>query len=66
MGLDPSSASPAEVRRKVRESQPEESDEQMVKLGLLLELLERRGEVYSQGEEQDNEMNEIIDFLCTT
>ena len=37
----------------------------MAKLGLLLELLERRGEVYSQGEEQDNEMNEIIDFLCT-
>ena len=65
LGLDPSSTSPAEVRLKVRESQPEESEEQMAKLGLLLELLERRGEVYSQGEEQDNKMNEIIDFLCT-
>jgi hypothetical protein len=65
LGLDPSSATPAEVRLKVRESQPEESEEQMAKLGLLLELLERRGEVYTQGGEQEDEINQIIDFLCT-
>ena len=65
LGLDPSSTSPAEVRLKVRESQPEESEEQMARLGLLLELLERRGEVYTQGGEQEDEINEIIDFLCT-
>ena len=49
----------------MRAKQPEESEEQMAKLGLLLELLKRRGEVYSQGGEQDNEINQIIDFLCT-
>ena len=65
MGLDPSSATPAEVRLKVRESQPEESEEQMAELGLLLEQLERRGEVYTQGGKQEDEINQIIDFLCT-
>ena len=49
----------------MREKQPEDSEEQMAKLGLLLELLKRRGEVYSHGGEQDNEINQIIDFLCT-
>ena len=60
LGLDPSSATPAEVRLKVRESQPEESEVQKAKLGLLLVL---RGEVYSQGGEQI--INQIINFLCT-
>ena len=68
LGLDPRTASPAEVRLKYRESQPKETEEQMAKLGLLLELLElleRRGEVYSRGEEQDREVNDLITFLCT-
>ena len=49
----------------MRESQPEESEEQMSKLGLLLEQLERRGKVYTQGGKQEDEINQIIDFLCT-
>ena len=49
----------------MREKQPKETEEQMAKLGLLLELLERRGMVYSQGEEQDEELNDLITFLCT-
>ena len=66
LGLDPRTASPAEVRLKYRESQPEETEEQMAKLGLLLELLERRGLEYSRGEEQDRgEVNDLINFLCT-
>ena len=63
LGLNPRTASPAEVRLKVREKQPEETKEQMAKLGLLLELLERRGMVYSQGEEQDEELNQLIFFF---
>ena len=47
----------------MRETQPEESEEQMAKLGQLLELLKRCGEVYSQGGEQDNKINQIINFL---
>ena len=66
LGLDPSSATPAEVRLKMREKQPEESEEQMAKLGLLLELLKRRGEVYSQGGEQDNEINQISTSCALT
>jgi hypothetical protein len=65
LGLDPRTASPAEVRLKFRESQPEETEEQMAKLGLLLELLERRGMEHTMGEEQDGEVNDLIDFICT-
>ena len=56
------------ISRGEAEVQGEESEEQMAKLGLLLELLElleRRGEVYSQGGQQDDEINKIIDFICT-
>jgi hypothetical protein len=35
----------------------------MARLGLLLELLEHRGMKYYEGEE-DNELTELIDFLC--
>ena len=48
----------------MREKQPEESEEEMAKLGLLLELLKRRGEVYSQGGEQDNDaLTDIVLFF---
>ena len=65
LGLDPYTATPADVREKIKESEPQESEEQMAKLGLLLELLQRRGEDYYEGEEKDGEINELIDFLCT-
>ena len=39
--------------------------EMMAKLGLLLELLEGRGEVYSRGEKHDREVNDLITFLYT-
>ena len=63
LGLSPSTATPAEVREKLREAEPTETEEQMVRLGLLMELLERRGMDYYKGEE-DRELNELIDFLC--
>ena len=66
LGLDPYTATSAEVRDKIKESEPQESEEQMAKLGLLLELLQRRGEDYYEGEEKDGEINELIDFLCTS
>ena len=66
LGLDPYTATPADVREKIKESEPQESEEQMAKLGLLLELLQRRGEDYYEGEEKDGEINELIDFLCTS
>ena len=50
------------MRLKHRKSQPEETDEQMAKLGL---LLERRGMERTMGEEQDGEVNDLINFLCT-
>ena len=59
LGLDPRTASPAEVRLKYRESQPDENKEQIAKLGMLLELLKRRGMEYSRG------VNDLINFLCT-
>ena len=65
LGLDPRTASPAEVRLKYRESLPKETEEQMAKLGLLLELLERRGMEHTMGKEQDGEVNDLIDFICT-
>ena len=65
LGLDPRTASPAEVRLKYRESQPEQTEEQMAKLGLLLELLERRGMEYPMGEEQEGKVNNLIKFFCT-
>ena len=51
------------ARQKVRESQPEETEEQMARLGLLVELLEQRGEGYYKGEEGDQEINHIIEFF---
>ena len=54
------------MREKIKESEPQETEEQMARLGLLLELLQRRGEDYYEGEEKDGEINELIDFLCTS
>jgi hypothetical protein len=65
LGLSASTASPAEVWEKLRQSEPEESEEDMARLGLLLELLEQRGARFYAGEEKDNDLNEIIDYLCT-
>ena len=65
LGLDPYTATSAEVRDKIKESQPQETEEQMARLGLLLELLQRRGEDFYKGKEKDNETNDLIDFLCT-
>ena len=65
LGLSASTAAAAEVREKLRQSEPEESEEQMARLGLLLELLEQRGVSYYAGEEKDDDVNDIIDFLCT-
>ena len=65
LGLDPFSATAPMVREKIQQSEPIETEEQMARLGLLLELLERRGEDYFQGEEQDGEVTTLIDFLCT-
>ena len=63
LGLSPSTATSAEVREKLREAEPAETEEQMARLGLLMELLERRGIQFYRGEE-DNELNELITFLC--
>ena len=49
----------------MRQSEPEESEQEKARLGLLLELLEQRGANFYAGEEKDNDLNEIIDFLCT-
>ena len=49
LGLSPSTATSAEVREKLREAEPAETEEQMARLGLLKELLERRGIQYYQG-----------------
>ena len=53
------------VREKLTQKEPKETEEQMARLGLLLELLERRGEDYFQGEEQDGQVTTLIHFLCT-
>ena len=65
LGMSASSAMAAEVREKLRQSEPNESEEQMARLGLLLELLEQRSVSYYAGEEKDDDVNNIIDFLCT-
>ena len=39
LGLDPRTASPAEVRERLRAAEPVETEEQMARLGLLMELL---------------------------
>ena len=49
----------------MRQNEPEESEEEMARLGLLLELLEQRGTSFYAGEEKDDNLTEIIDFLCT-
>ena len=54
LGLNPNTASPSEVRERL-----------MVRLGLLMELLEQRGLEYYEGEEKDEELQALIDFLCT-
>ena len=64
-GLSPSTATSAEVREKLREAEPVETEEQMARIGLLMELLERRGIEYYSGEVEDKELTELIDFLCT-
>ena len=65
LGLDPRTASPAEVRERLRAAEPVETEEQMARLGLLMELLERRGNEHFEGEEKDEELTALIDFLCT-
>ena len=65
LGLDPATATPGEVREKVRASEPVETEEQLARLGLLTKLLERRGAEYYRGEEEDRELSTLIDFLCT-
>ena len=52
-------------REKVQASEPVETEEQLARLGLLTELLERRGADYYRGEEEDRELSTLIDFLCT-
>ena len=37
----------------------------MARLGLLLELLEQRGASFYAGEENDDDLTEIINYLCT-
>ena len=49
----------------MRQCEPEESKEDMARLGLLLELLEQRGASFYAGEEKDDDLTEIIDYLCT-
>ena len=65
LGLRASTATPAEVRENLRQSEPEESKEEMARLGLLLELLEQLGASFYAGEEKDDDLNQIIDYLCT-
>ena len=65
LGLDPFTVTPRMVRQTLREQKPVETLEQMARLGLLLELLEQRGEGYYHGEEEDQDANIMIDFLCT-
>ena len=64
LGLDPRTASPAEVRERLRAAKPVETEQQMARLGLLMELLERRGMEYYEGEKEDEELTALIDFLC--
>ena len=61
LGLSANTAMPAEVREKMKESKPNESEEQMARLGL---LLEQRGVKYYAGE-KDDDLDVIINFLCT-
>ena len=65
LGLNPSTALPSEVRERLRAAEPVETEQQMVRLGLLMELLERRGIKHFEGEEKDEELTALIDFLCT-
>ena len=62
--LTPSTAMPSEVRERLRAAELVETEQQMVRLGLLMELLERRGIEYYEGEEKDEELTALIDFLC--
>ena len=67
LGLSASTATSAEVRENMRQNEPKESEEQMAWLGLLLELLElleQRGINFYDREEKDDELTEIIDYLC--
>ena len=59
LGLNPSTASPSEVRERLR-AEPVDTEQQMVRLGFLMELLERRGIEHFEGEE----LTALIDFLC--
>ena len=49
----------------LRAAEPVETEQQMARLGLLMELLEQRGVEYYEGEEKDEELQALIDFLCT-
>ena len=65
LGLDAATTTPKMVKQRLREEEPVETEDQMTRLGLLMELLERRGEDYFEGEEEDQDINAIIDFLCS-
>ena len=52
LGLDPFTVKLKEVRQTLKKEEPVETEEQMARLGLLLELLEQRGENYYQVEEE--------------
>ena len=65
LGLDPFTVTPRIDRQTLRKHETVETLEQMARLALLLELLEQRGEGYCQGDEDDQDVNNIIDFLCT-
>ena len=53
LGLDPATATPQMVRERLREDEPVENEEQMAMMGLLMELLQKRGDAYDSGEEED-------------
>ena len=65
LGLDPATATPRMVRERLEEEEPVESEEQMARMGLLLELLQKRGDGFDEGEEEDQDFNTLIDFLCS-
>ena len=57
--------SSTKVRDKLRKAEPAEEEEQMTRLGLIMELLKvkRRGIDFYRGE-KDNEQKELITIVC--
>ena len=53
------------MRDKLRKAEPAEEEEQMTRLGLIMELLKvkRRGIDFYRGE-KDNELKELITIVC--